>query len=159
MEIIATQKFIRMGPRKLRLVADMVRKMQPIKAMDLLSFTPKAAAKEVSGAIKVALSNAKQLGLDSEKVVFKQIEINEGAKLKRIRAGARGRVKPYKRKMSHIRIVLTDQLTPVAETKAKSAPTSEKTKIEMAADQVEEKATEAVELKKGGSKKAVKKGE
>lgn len=108
MEIASTQKFIHTSPRKLRLVADMVRKMQPDKALETLKFAQKAAAKELSNAINTALSNAKQKGLSE--VSFKHIEINEGPKMKRFRAGARGRVKPYKRRMAHIKIVLSDDL-------------------------------------------------
>ena len=86
----------------------MVRKMQPDKAMETLKFTQKAAAKELLDAINTAVSNAKQKGL--AEVLFKHIEINEGPKMRRFRAGARGRVKPYKRRMSHIKIVLSDEL-------------------------------------------------
>lgn len=111
MDIIANQKFIHTSPRKLRLVADMVRGLEPAKALDVLKITPKAAANDLFSAIKVALANAKQKGLEAEKIIFKKIEINESTKMKRYRAGSRGRVKPYKRRMSHIKIVLTDDLS------------------------------------------------
>ena len=111
MEAMTIQRYMHTSPRKLRLVADMIRKMEPAKALDILNFTPKAAAKELSKAIKVVLANAKQKGMDSEKAVFKKIEINESVKMRRYRAGTRGRVKPYKRRMAHIKIVLTDQLS------------------------------------------------
>lgn len=128
MDIITIQKFVHTSPRKLRLVVDMVRKLQPNKALEILNFTPKAAAKEVSGAIKVALGNAKQLGLDGEKTVFKKIEVNEGPKAKRIRAGARGRAKPYIKRMSHIKIVLTDDVNIKSEiSKLKTEKVIEKT--------------------------------
>lgn len=110
MEIQTIQKYIHTSPRKLRLVADAIRKMEPTKALDVLRFTPKAAAKDLIAAIKVALANAKQQGLQSDKVTFRKVEINEGVKMRRFRAGTRGRVKPYKRRMSHIKIVLSDEL-------------------------------------------------
>lgn len=109
MEVQAIQKFIHVSPRKLKLVADMVRQMEPTKALDVLMLTPKSATKDLSLAIKVALANAKQQGMGAEKVVFKKIEINESMRMRRFRAGARGRVKPYKRRMSHIKIVLSDE--------------------------------------------------
>lgn len=109
MEIQTIQKYIHTSPRKLRLVADMVRKMEPNRALDILTITPKAATKDLSKAIQTALANAKQKGLESNKVVFKKIEINESMKMRRFRAGARGRVKPYKRRMAHIKIVLSDE--------------------------------------------------
>lgn len=108
MEAVTIQRYIHQTPRKLRLVADMVREMVPNKALNVLAITNKNAAKEIFKAINTALSNAKQLGIDSEKVIFKKIEINEGPRMKRYRAGARGRTRPYARKMAHIKIVLSD---------------------------------------------------
>lgn len=109
MEVMTIQKYIHTSPRKLRFVADMVRSMEPLKALEMLSFTPKYAAKDLTSAIKTALANAKQKGMDQEKVIFKKLEVNESMKMKRFRAGTRGRVKPYKRRMSHIKIVLSDE--------------------------------------------------
>lgn len=110
MEITSTQKYISGTPRKLRLVVDMVRKMQPLAALEILEFTQKRAAGDISRALKTALANARQQGLDTEKMFLKKIEVNEGPRIKRQRAGTRGRGKPYKRRMSHVRIVLTDEV-------------------------------------------------
>lgn len=107
METVTIQKFIHTSPRKLRLVADMVRKMPPMRSLDTLRFTPKAAARDLSLAIKTALANAKQQGLTE--IYFKTMEVNEGPKMKRFRAGTRGRAKSYVRRMSHIKIVLSDK--------------------------------------------------
>lgn len=108
METVANQKFIHISPRKLRLMADAIRKMDPNKALETLRFSQKSAAKPLTHAIKAVIANAKQKGMKN--ISFKKIEINEGPKMRRFRAGSRGRVKPYKRKMSHIRIVLSDEL-------------------------------------------------
>lgn len=110
MEIQTIQRYIHTSPRKLRLVADMVRKMQPNKALEFLRVTPKYAAKDLVKALETVLANAKQSGLDSEKIEFKKIEIDASMVMKRFHAGTRGRVKPFKRRMSHIKIVLTDDL-------------------------------------------------
>ena len=64
MEVQTIQRFIHTSPRKLRLVAQMVRNTKPQKALDILSITPKAASKEIFKAINTVLSNAKQLGAD-----------------------------------------------------------------------------------------------
>ena len=109
MEITTIQKYIHTPPRKLRLVADMVRKMSPGQALSVLKVTPKAAAKQLEKAFETVLANAKQQGLDASKLTFKKIEINESMKMRRFRAGTRGRVKPYKRRMSHIKIVLKEK--------------------------------------------------
>lgn len=109
MEVQAIQRYIHTSPRKLRLVARMIGKMKPTKALDILRVTQKAAAKDLAKAIEVSLANAKQAGLDTDKVGFKKLEIDESMKMRRFRAGTRGRVKPYKRRMSHIKIVLSDE--------------------------------------------------
>lgn len=112
MEVSSLQKFVHNSPRKLRLVADMIRKMEPGKALETLKFANKKAALDLAKAIKTALANAKVRG--TENMLFKTIEINEGPKMKRFRAGARGRVKPYVKKMSHIKIILTEKQKEVA---------------------------------------------
>ena len=111
MEAVTIQKFIHTTPRKLRLVADMVRDLEPNKAVETLRFTPKMAAVDLGKAIKTAVANARGKGM--EEVIFKSLEINEGSKMKRFQAGTRGRAKPYARRMAHIKIVLTDEVSKV----------------------------------------------
>lgn len=110
MEVQTIQKYIHTTPRKLRLVADMVRKMEPVRALDILRVTPKYAARDLSKALETVLANAKQAGMDPQKLAFKKIEIDESMKMRRFRSGTRGRVKPYKRRMSHIKIVVSDEI-------------------------------------------------
>ena len=136
METITTQKYIHTTPRKLRLVADLVRKMDPDKALEILQFNSKAAAKDLNAAIKAALASAKQKGMG--KIIFKAVEINEGPKMRRYRAGTRGRVKPYKRRMAHIKIVLTDELN------LKSQMSNVKTKDEITKNKKGGKQTKVV---------------
>lgn len=108
MEVQTIQKYIHTSPRKLRLVADMVRKLTPDVGLNILRLTPKAAASDLAKAIETVLANGKQKGLDMSKITFKQLEINESMKMRRFRAGTRGRAKPYKKRMAHIKIVLSD---------------------------------------------------
>lgn len=89
----------------------MVRKISPGKALDILHFTPNYAATDLTKAIQTALASAKQKGLDEAVVSFKSIEINEGPVMKRFRPASKGRALPFKRKMSHIKIILTDDLS------------------------------------------------
>lgn len=107
MEVISTQRFIRMSPKKLRVVADVARRLTPNQALEVLPFTGKRAAEPLIKVIKSALANAKQKNIPEEETVFKEIQINEGPRLKRWRAGARGMAKPRVRQMSHIRVVLS----------------------------------------------------
>ena len=122
MEVQTIQKFIHTSPRKLRLVADMVRKMQPANALDVLRVTPKYAARDLVKALETVLANAKVAGMDIQTVGFKKIEIDESLKMRRFKAGTRGRVKPYKRRMSHIKIVLSDELKVNSEKVKKEIP-------------------------------------
>lgn len=114
MEFFTIQKNISSSPRKLRLVADMIRKMTPLGAIETLGFTSNVAAKPLSKAIKTALANAASNAAGAGKnYFFQKIEINEGTKMKRYRVGTagRGRGRPYKKRLSHIKIVLTDEVT------------------------------------------------
>jgi len=110
MEITTIQKYIHTSPRKLRLVADMARKMQPMKAITILKFTSQYAASDLTKAIQTALANAKIHGLAQDSTHFKSIEINEGPKMRRYRPASKGRALPFKRKMAHIKIILTDEV-------------------------------------------------
>ncbi len=106
MEYTHIQKNIGHSPRKLRLVADMVRKMTPEQALDTLQFARRAASPDFAKAIKTILANAG----NKEGLSFKKIEINEGLKIKRYRPAPRGRIRPYVKRSSHIKIVLTDEV-------------------------------------------------
>lgn len=108
MEIIATQKFLRMSPRKLRVVAEMVRTLPPTKAVEVLPYIGKRAATPLQKVIKTAIANARVQGIGEENLAFASIQINQGPQMKRFRAGSRGRAKPYTKDMSHIRVVLTE---------------------------------------------------
>ncbi len=87
----------------------MVRKMNPTQALNVLRVTPKYAAKDLGKAIATVLANAKQAGFDGNAMFFKKLEIDESMKMRRFRAGTRGRAKPFKRRMAHIKIVISDQ--------------------------------------------------
>lgn len=131
MEYVSIQKNVGDSPRKLRLVADMVRGLTPEKAIEILQFTNKAAALPLAKAIKTALANAASSASGAANLVFKKIEINEGMKMKRYRVGTagRGRGRPYKRRLSHIKIVLSDEQVEVKSQKAKFKNESENSKV------------------------------
>jgi large subunit ribosomal protein L22 len=106
MEVRAIQKNVKMSPKKLRFVADVARKMKPMDAIEKLPFIGKKAAEPIILVIKSALANAKNKEIDAASLVFKELQINEGPRLKRGRPVSRGRWHPYKRRMSHIRVIL-----------------------------------------------------
>ena len=106
MQIIAIQKFVRMSPKKIRVILPLFKKLGPSEAVEVLPHLGKKAAEPLIKVIGSAIANARQKGISDRDLLFKEIQINEGPRLKRGRAGARGRLKPYKRRMSHIRVVL-----------------------------------------------------
>jgi large subunit ribosomal protein L22 len=110
LEARAVAKYIRMSPRKVRLVMDLVRGRDVNEALTLLRFTPKAAAKVVAKAIASAAANAEEAyGLPADELYVAQITADEGPTLKRGRAGARGRYKPILKRSSHITVVLAEK--------------------------------------------------
>lgn len=120
MKYISTQKFLPMSPRKLRVVAEMLKKLNPGRAVEILPHLEKKGAEPLLKVIKSALANASVKGVNRDDLVFEEIQIGEGPRLKRGRPASRGRWHPYKRRMSHIRVVLTarksEALNPKSET-------------------------------------------
>jgi large subunit ribosomal protein L22 len=102
----ATQKYLLMSPRKIRLVVEIVKKMKPAEAVEKLPFVQKRAGAELAKVIKSAMASAKNQGVGENDLVFKEIQIGEGPRLKRGRAASRGMWHPFKRRMSHIRVIL-----------------------------------------------------
>lgn len=121
--ITATLKNYRQSPRKVRLVADFVRGKRVSKAISTLSFLSKRAALPVMSVIQSAIANAKHNEkIDPETLVIKEIRVDEGIVLKRFMPVSRGSAHPYKKRTSHIKIVL-DQ---VAEKPLKKSVRKEK---------------------------------
>lgn len=108
MLIKAEQKYIRTSPRKLRLVADMVRGMKdPQTAIVYLMNIDKRAALPIQKVIKQALSNAKNnAGISENEVSLKELVISQGPFYKRFRPVSRGRAHGIKKRTSHIRVIL-----------------------------------------------------
>lgn len=106
----ATLKNYRQAPRKVRLVAAVVKGKRVDKALTLLSFLPKKAALSVKKLILSATANAKQgSGLERDALKIKNITVDKGFVFKRYRARARGRSAPIRKRTSHITVVLAEQ--------------------------------------------------
>jgi large subunit ribosomal protein L22 len=114
MDIISTQKYIVMSPKKLRLVANFAKKMSPKDAVERLPFVGKRAADPIIKVIKSAMANARVKGISEDNMILKEIQISEGPRLKRGRPVSRGQWHPIKRRMSHIRVVITTRATEIA---------------------------------------------
>jgi len=97
----------RQSPRKVRLVADLIRGKRVERAMQELRFVNKKATKAVKKLLESAVANAKNNnGLKEKDLVLKEIRVDNGSTMKRFRAGARGQAYPLKRRTSHISIAL-----------------------------------------------------
>ncbi|PTQ51244.1 MAG: LSU ribosomal protein L22p (L17e) [Brockia lithotrophica] len=106
----AIARHVRIAPRKLRLVADLVRGKQALHALAILRFTPKRGAKIVEKTIRSAMANAENNHeMDVEKLYVKEIYVDEGPRLKRWRARAMGRAARIIKRTSHLTVVLAER--------------------------------------------------
>jgi large subunit ribosomal protein L22 len=109
-EVTAIEKYVRMSPRKVRLVVDLVRGRGVDEAMGILKMTTKLAARAVEKAVNSAASNATQnYGLTREDLFISTIHADEGPTLKRMKAGARGRYKPILKRSAHITVSVAER--------------------------------------------------
>lgn len=106
---IAKSSAVRVSTRKVRLVADAVRSMSAEQALNMLSVLSKRGADSLEKTLKSAVANAITKGMIKEKLFIKSLEVNEAPSLKRYHPSTRGRIHPYKRKASHIKIVLEER--------------------------------------------------
>jgi len=110
MEVRARLRFARLGPRKARLVADLIRGKRSEEALNILSFTKKAAAKIILKLLKSAVANATQKkNIDVDRLFIKKITVDQGPTMKRFQPRALGRATMIRKRMSHITIVLDER--------------------------------------------------
>ncbi len=111
LQIKAVTKYVMGAPIKMRRVVNSVRGMRAEDALEVLSLLPQAAAGPVYKTVKSAMANAEENNhLDTEDLFIAEIRVDEGPRLRRARYGARGRFKPIKKRMSHITVVLQEDL-------------------------------------------------
>ncbi len=107
MEVKAKAKFIRMSPTKIRLVANLIKKMPVEKALDQLQFINKLASGPVANLIKSAMANAEHnFELEKGNLFIKELTVNQGPTLKRSMPRAHGRATPIRKRTSHINLIL-----------------------------------------------------
>lgn len=111
MEAKAVMKSVRMGPRKMRVVANMVRGNDVASALGTLQQMPKKAARIISKAVWSAAANAEDLSggnVDSDKLFIKSITVDGGPVLKRFMPRAQGRATRIRKRTSHLTVVVSD---------------------------------------------------
>ena len=102
-------RFVRISPRKARLVVDLVRGKKVEDALNILNFTQKRAAKTVHKLVKSALANVEARGdVDVDGLYIKRIFVDQGPTLKRFMPRAMGRATPILKRTSHITVVLDE---------------------------------------------------
>jgi len=110
MEVKAKLNYLRIAPRKVRLVADLIRGKNIIEAQRQLQFCPKRAAKPLLKLLMSAIANAKHnFGISEEdlkKYYIKKLTVDEGPKLKRWRPVARGIAHEIQKKTSHVTLII-----------------------------------------------------
>ena len=149
LEVRAVAKWVRLSPRKARIVLTHIRGRSVPEARTVLAFTPRHAAREIERVLRSAVANAEENhGLVGDELVVSQAYADEGPVLKRFRPRARGRVGRYQKPTCHITVVLSElERSPRPKRHAKApettveAPTSEEKAEERRAEKTEEVAT------------------
>jgi large subunit ribosomal protein L22 len=109
MEVQALTRYARMSPKKMREVANTIQGRKAPDAVDYLGLIPRKSARLIAKTLKSAIANAENNNnLSADSLIVKLAIIENGPVLKRFKAGARGTAMPRRKKMSHIRIVLSD---------------------------------------------------
>ena len=110
METKAIAKSVRPSPQKCRLVADQVRKLPAGRALELLEFSSKKAAKPIRKVLESAIANAEHnQGADVDELKVSEIMVDVGPVLKRWRPRAKGRATPIVKRTCHITVTVADE--------------------------------------------------
>jgi len=110
MEALASSKYLRMSPQKVRLVVDLIRGQNAGQALNILRFTKKRATHEVEKVLRSAIANAEQKNenVDVDRLVVVKAYVGDGPRAKRIRPAPMGRAYRYQRRMCHITVVVEE---------------------------------------------------
>jgi len=106
----ATLKYLRMSPRKVRVLAKAMSGVTVGKALDYLNFSQKRAAAPLIKLLKSAIMNASQeKGVDVDKLFVKEMLVDGGPTIKRWQARAKGSASPILKRTSHVQIMLGER--------------------------------------------------
>lgn len=110
MQAKAVAKYMRIAPRKVRLVVDLIRGKQVGEAIAILRHTPKAASPIVEKVLNSAVANAEHnYNMDVNRLVVNEVFVDQGPTLKRFRPRAMGRASKINKRTSHITLVVTEK--------------------------------------------------
>lgn len=110
MQATAHARYVRLAPRKVQLVLDLIRGKQVGDAIAILRHTPKSSSPVVEKLLNSAIANAENnFSLDPNKLVISQAYANQGPTIKRFRPRAMGRASRINKRTSHITIVVSEK--------------------------------------------------
>lgn len=110
MDVQATARYLPISARKIRLVCNQVRGMDAEQALTVLRFMPQKGAEFVAKVIESAAQNAEHnFELNRQDLIVSHLAANEGPRMKRVKAGARGRYKPRMKRLSHVTVILSER--------------------------------------------------
>lgn len=110
MEARAVARYVRISPRKARLVIDLIRGKSVEEAFSILRFTPRAASPIIEKVLQSAVANAEHNhNMDTSRLVVKKAYVDEGPTLKRYRPRALGRASKINKRTSHITVVVAEK--------------------------------------------------
>jgi len=108
MEATAKVTFVRIAPRKVKIVLDLIRNKPCDEAMAILKYTPKAACEPLYKLLKSAMANAEMKNMDVSRLYVAACSVDQGPTLKRIRPRDKGRAYRINKKTSHINLTLKE---------------------------------------------------
>lgn len=108
MEATAKATFVRIAPRKVQIILDLIRNKPCDEAMAILKYTPKAACEPLYKLLKSAMANAENKNMDVTRLYVAACSVDQGPTLKRIRPRDKGRAYRINKKTSHINITLKE---------------------------------------------------
>ena len=108
MEATAKAMHVRIAPRKVQIVLDLIRNKPCDEAMAILKYTPKAACEPIEKLLKSAMANAENKDMDTSALYVAECSVCQGPTLKRIRPRAQGRAFRINKKTSHIYLVVRE---------------------------------------------------
>ncbi|MBP6060671.1 MAG: 50S ribosomal protein L22 [Candidatus Pacebacteria bacterium] len=114
-------KNYRQSPRKVRLVAGLIRRKNVAQAIVALEHLPKRASLPIKKLLFSAIANAKAKGIDQENLYIKEIMVDKGITMKRMMPAAMGTGHRINKRTSHIELVLDEKVVAVKKSKVKSS--------------------------------------
>ena len=109
MEATAKVTYVRIAPRKVQIVLDLIRNKPCDEAMAILKHTPKAACEPLAKLLKSAMANAENKDMDVSRLYVAACNVGPGPILKRIRPRAQGRANRINKRTSHITITVAEK--------------------------------------------------